>query len=1301
MKFALKIQGVYVRKKIAFAVSTALMTVTLSSMANIDNTRQILKTDTPKKIKTASHGSTVVSNIKRKFNPEENLAPGKHTYIVRLKDMPIATYDGSIQGFPATTPKVVKKDLYAQLSTSQLSAQQVRNALRIDFSSKATIEYSNFLENKQQNFLAQANNKIGAKLNLIHSYKNAFNGMAVSLTQSQAKVLSTLDDVAYIERERMEYVDTDTGPIHVGATQVWSGEGQGAVNMGEGVIIGIFDTGINSDHASFADIGGDGYDHTNPWGAGNYVGDCAGNFVEMCNDKLIGVRSYAVITNAYDDTTVFGSPPPAKNGEDYGGHGSHTASTAGGNIIKNAALVSGENGATESDGIVDESFSFEQISGVAPHANIVAYQICSPGDEGDTYTGCPTSAIIAALDDAIVDGIDVINYSISGGGDPWGSSAELGFLAAQEAGIFSAVSAGNSGPEAFSTVKNAPWYTVVGASTHGRSLNNFLTFNTTSYSFTDGTGPLISSVISAKPIAAINVNATNEDGCEEFIPDTFKDSIAVIQRGDCDFLVKVNNATSAGASAVVIYNNRDGNSSIVMGQLETTSIPSVMISENSGADLLADITANPTILLSIDPALKLNVGQADNMASFSSRGPNLTVPDIMTPSVTAPGVSIYAAYSDQQYGHDVSGTSPADYSFLNGTSMSAPHVAGAAAVLKSAHPTWTPDNIRSALMLTAVTDVRKEDNTTAADAFDMGSGSIRVNLAANSGLIMEETNGNYLKADPSMAGVPSSLNIPSMSNTKCIDICSWTRTFIATKDASWTVTAATADSANNKMTLSVTPTSFDINAGEKQTITVSADVSQADVDVWNFGGITLTAENTPDARLPVLVKVAENNLPSKIVIVANRSAGQITYANWSSKTLSGLASTLYQSQAVLEEVLSVPDQGTNSTTVTFADTVPYATFKISSAAPDVDLRVLDSSMNTIAESSGSDSNEAVSFIDLPAGTYFVAVDSFTASSQGASDNVAVTVSSTYLDDSSISNSVSTTIIERENDFDLTFNWSDVGNVNGLMLLTSTNAESIKIPWSIVQGAPDVKVVVTDDLAAGNQAMTPGITNAISFNIAPNLTNIDKVYTLSASISDDQEIANVNNGGVVANNTITWTITRAVGLSTNALSVGFDLIPFRAGTDNVLTLTNTLGSDTKTSTFSFGVAEVAPVAVVTGPTTVSEGGSVTFDGSMSSDGNRDDLTYVWTQNTGTSVSFGENANTMSFQAPQVSESERLSFQFTVSDINGNSDTKVVSISIVDKKEASSGSGSLGWFMLILLPLLLVHRKRHNSASKVEL
>ncbi|AZQ83051.1 GlyGly-CTERM sorting domain-containing protein [Colwellia sp. Arc7-635] len=1281
------------RNKVALAVSTALMSVSLSSMASIDDARQSIPAVATDKTKASVSNAAV-----QKFFFETDLAAGKYTYIVRLNDMALATYDGSIAGLAATNPRIAKKELFAKLAKSKMSSQQVRDELRLDTKSKEAVQYTNFLASKQQEFLSQAAGKIGKNAEVVYTYKNAFNGVALRLTQAEAAKLATISGVAFVERERMEQMDTDTGPTHIGATEVWEGEGPTAINMGEGVIIGVIDSGVNSDHASFADVGGDGYDHTNPWGAGVYVGDCAGDFASMCNDKLIGVRSYASVTDNYDDTEIFGDTPPAKNGEDYGGHGSHTASTSGGNIIMNVPLVSGDNGKAQSDGIVNEAFSFTQISGVAPHANIVAYQICNPGGTGDKYSGCPGAAIIAALDDAVKDGVDVLNYSISGGGNPWTSATELGFLAAQEAGIFSAVSAGNDGPEAFTTSKNAPWYTIVGASTHGRTLDSFVTFNDEEYLFIAGTGPVIGEVFSGAPVAAIDVEPANFTGCSAFAADAFKDSMALISRGGCGFLAKVTNAAAAGATSVVVYNNNTANEDevIAMGALETSTTPAVMVSLKSGTAILADLAANPAMTLTVDPAIKVTVAKGDDMADFSSRGPNLTVPDIMTPSVTAPGVSIYAAYADEQYGHDVTGTSPADFNFLQGTSMSAPHTSGAGAVLKSAHPTWTPDNIRSALMLTATTDVRKEDGKTDADVFDMGSGSIRVNLATDTGLIMDETFANYMRANPAVAGVPSSLNIPSMAATKCIDTCTWTRTFTATKDASWVVTANTPTTGTeaapiaSKMKLTATPASFDIKAGETKTITVTADVTEAEANVWNFGDVTLTSAGIPDARLPVLVQAAGNNLPTQMSVVANRADGSITYSGLKSVDLTGaLTAKAYEAKVIQENTLEVTDGDLDFFTITFDDVVPQAVFTTSSdEAPDADLRILDSTFTNIGSSGSSTSNEIVSFTNLPADTYYVVVDAFTASAPGATDKVDVKVLTTEFSDDSISETMTVALTQNEKDFDLTLNWTGAENTAGLIEVADADS-SVSLPWSIVLGEADITVVATDDLVAGSQTMTPGVANRVSFDIEPNFTNEDKVYTLTADVTAGQEIANVDNDGVVTENTVTWSITRAVGESTEMLSVGFDLIPRTASMNNEINLTNTLGSDTIETAYSFGVVEVAPVAKIAGLVTTSEGNTVTVDGSVSSDENGDTLTYSWVQLSGTPVSFDATAASFSFEAPKVSKDETISFELTVNDGNGNTSSASASASIVNEK---SSGGSFGWLMLLLTPMLFTRRKK---------
>jgi subtilisin family serine protease len=1177
-----------------------------------------------------------------------------------------------------------------------MTSQQVRNELRLDTKSKESIQYVNFLESKQVDFLNQARNTLGQDSKVVYQYKNAFNGLALNLTQDEAAKLSSLNSVAFVERERMEQMDTDTGPTLIGAPQVWEGEGPTAVNMGEGVIIGVIDSGVNSDHASFADVGGDGYDHTNPWGEGVYVGDCAGDFASMCNDKLIGVRSYASVTDNYDDVAVYGDTPPAKNGEDYGGHGSHTASTAGGNILNSVSLVSPEAGVAESDGIVNEDITFEQMSGVAPHANIVAYQICNAGDTGDTYSGCPGAAIIAALDDAVADGVDILNYSISGGGDPWTSSTELGFLAAQQAGIFSAVSAGNSGPAANTTSKNAPWYTIVGASTHSRVVSSFLTYNDKEYSFRDSSGTPIASTLTGNPILSLDVDAANFEGCSAYAAGTFTDAIALISRGSCSFVDKVTNATDAGATAVIVYNNKEFSDLFGMAGLENTTIPAIGISQTSGTLLLAELAANPDMEISIDPTVVVGTGPSDNMASFSSRGPNNTVPNIMTPSVTAPGVSIYAAYSDEQYGHDVTGTAPADYNFLSGTSMSAPHTAGAGAVLKSAHPTWTADNIRSALMLTATTDVRKEDGVTSADVFDMGSGSIRVNLATNTGLVMDETFANYIKANPSVSGKPETLNIPSMANTQCIDTCSWTRTFTATKDASWAVMTNTPSTGTvdepiaSKMALTVTPTSFDIVAGETQTITVTADVSASTENVWNFGDVTLTSAGMPDARLPVMVQLGGNNLPTAASIAANRADGSITYTGLKSKDLTGdVTAVAYESQVIEEVTLGVPDGSYGLHAVTFTETVPQVVFTTSSdEAPDADLVIYDSSFSAIGVSQGSDTNELVSFTDLAAGTYYAAIWAYTPSAPGATDAVNLQISTTNFNEDSISEVVTTSLMQNDGDFDLTINWSGASNNAGLVELKDADSNFV-IPWSISLGEADVVEDIATELMSGLQTMEPGVAQPVAFNIAPNFTNSDKVYTLVAEVTEGQEISNVNNDGVVEGNMVTWMITRAVGESTEMLSVGFDLIPRTASTGNEVSLSNTLGSDTVMSTYSFGVVEVAPVAMIMGLSNGPEESVMTMNASSSYDENSDELTYTWLQLGGSPVTFDSSAENISFDAPKVTADETISFQLTVEDGNGNSSTTAASAVIRNKPK---NGGSFGWLLLLVTPMLFTRRKK---------
>ena len=979
--------------------------------------------------------------------------------------------------------------------------------------------------------------------------------MALRLTQAEAQKLSALSDVAFVERERMERLDTDTGPIHVGAPQVWSGEGQSAVNMGEGVIIGVIDSGINSDHDSFADIGGDGYDHTNPWGAGVYVGDCAGDFASMCNDKLIGVHSYASVTDDYDDAAVFGDNPPAKNGEDYGGHGSHTASTAGGNILKDVPLVDQETGEAEGDGINTTGFEFGQISGVAPHANIVAYQICSPGDRGDTYSGCPGAAIIAALDDAVRDGVDVINYSISGGGDPWASSTEQGFLAAQEAGIFSAVSAGNDGPDANTTSKNAPWYTVVGASTHGREV----AFEKEIGTFTGGDtelatieGKSASQGITASIVWAGDYpNSNDPDGdpaqcLQPFPAGTFDGEIVVCDRGAIARVSKAINAEAGGAGGFVL-GNIDGGSNSVANDVYV--IPGIHINaENgnalrtwlaSGADHMATITAADG---------ELQIGQADDMADFSSRGGNNTVPDIMTPSVTAPGVAIYAAYSDQQFGHDVTGTAPADFAFLQGTSMSAPHTAGAGAVLKSAHPTWTPDNIRSALMLTAVTDVRKEDGTTAADFFDMGAGSIRVNLAHQTGLLMNETAANYTAANPEEGGDPKSLNIPSVANANCVGLCDWTRTVTATAAGTWTVEGATI---SDGLVITATPATFTLAEGESQAIAISVDAVGAESDVWSFGHVVMTSPDHPTARIPVSVQASNGNIPKKVNFDANRNVDSFLLEDVMAVEITEFTARSYGlTKADQAEATLAVDSDNSSAYDDLADginvtmhTIPEGAKRfvaeiLASASPDLDLRVgLDANGDGIPDedeevgiSATGTALEKVDLVMPEAGSYWVSVQNWAASEEGAED--AYTLATAIVDGEAGDNlSVEAdATVPALTEFDIRFKWSLDDGMYGDMYYGAVDLGTSMeragnlglVSVDLMRGMDDVTISSNADAYMERQDRVD-----YEVTVLANVTPGDRTYTVSAAIPDGMNLdeESVTGDATIDGNIITWTLVQ--------------------------------------------------------------------------------------------------------------------------------------------------------------------------------
>ena len=323
---------------------------------------------------------------------------------------------------PSTQPPAINTYIIQFANPPLATWLQTQNGEAFDFQSNTAVSYQNTLALQQQTILQSMGQTLDRPLTPQFRYTIAYNGMALKLSDAEVAQISQLPGVTAVYREQQYELATDAGPTWIGAENIWDGSGTPAniSSKGEGIIIGIIDTGINTDHPSFADVGGDGYNHTNPFGSGNYKGLCAST-PTLCNDKLIGQWDYV---DGYWESD---------GAEDNDGHGSHTAGTAAGNVVE--ASVTTPTGYTYQ----------KNISGVAPHANLIAYDAC--------FQSCPSSALLAAINQAVADGVDVINYSISGSSDPYNDPYCPGIFGSQRSRYFCGCrSAGNERSNSESTV---------------------------------------------------------------------------------------------------------------------------------------------------------------------------------------------------------------------------------------------------------------------------------------------------------------------------------------------------------------------------------------------------------------------------------------------------------------------------------------------------------------------------------------------------------------------------------------------------------------------------------------------------------------------------------------------------------------------------------------------------------------------------------------------------------------------------------------------------------------------------------
>ena len=829
--------------------------------------------------------------------------PGS-VYVVVMDGQSVYEYDGGVAGIPATKPAKAKK-----VNPQAANVQQ---------------------------YVAHLKGRHDAAINLagggkkLYDYTFGANGFAAVLTSTEAARLTQQPGVLAVMRDQMRTVQTDNSPRFLGLDApggLWQDLG-GQSLAGEDVIIGVIDTGIWPDHPSFSDRAGNAkgakkvYDPPTDW-----FGICQKGEQwnpSDCSDKLIGARYF----NAGFIQAAGGLPDHEYNSaRDAEGHGTHTASTAGGNAGVQAEIFGRD---------------FGTISGIAPRARIAAYK----GLWGGSGV---TSDLAAAIDAAVADGVDVINYSIGSDTPSLTGADELAFLFANDAGVFASISNGNAGPGAQTagSPASAPWITAVGASTQDRTfegsatLGNGATYTGASVTAgTDGQQPLVDS----EDVALAGADPDEAELCFPGTLDPAKVSgkVVLCLRGVNARVDKGLAVDQAGGVGMILYNPNDAQALVT----DTHWVPAVHINFSDGTAIKAYIDAAGAGATAEIGAGEKAPAQGSVMADFSSRGPNGAAFDIIKPDVTAPGVNILAGHTPTP--PLLEGGAPGQlFQSISGTSMSAPHVAGVAALLVQLHPDWTPDMIKSALMTTGRQDVVKEDTTTAADPFDFGAGHIVPNSAGDPGLVYTSSFNGYLAfmcdaapqvfADPAAtcatlggAGFSldaSDLNLASIGVAAVVDEQTVTRTVTSvTPGAStWTASITGIDGFD-----ATTPASFTLNEGESETFEITFSTTTAEPEEWSFGALTLT-DGTHTVRSPIALRATAVDAPDEAVVEGAAESGETTF-----DVNVGYAGTLTADGFGLaaDDDLAVhlnPDSDADIATDTFTDGVVFNDFTLTGA----------------------------------------------------------------------------------------------------------------------------------------------------------------------------------------------------------------------------------------------------------------------------------------------------------------------------------------------------------------------------------
>jgi subtilisin family serine protease len=673
----------------------------------------------------------------------------------------------------------------------------------------------------------------GAKIT--YRYNAVLGGVAVLVPKDQLDLLATLPGVKSVLPDKPQEGNTNLSPNFIHADQFWKFTNELGGRQGEGVIVGVIDTGIWPEHPSFSDPDPSGKPYSPP--PSKWQGNCEqpkdGSASITCNNKLIGARAFLETCKAIQGLAP-GEPDSAR---DVYGHGTHVTGTAAGNF-----------------GVKAELFGLPQgtVSGIAPRAHIAVYRTgCGASGSGRSFT----SDVVAAVQQAILDGVDIINYSVGGNADVYTEPAALAFFDAYKAGVFVSVSSSwaNDRPLDFTHIGHSePWTTSVVAATLPRLFLSEVTLSA------DGKKGKSSLKLTGASLTATRVEApvisaasVGDEFCGDSTPDgLFAGKIVVCKRGgQVPRVAKYSNVAAHGAVGILLVN--------IEGFKETIDdktfplIQSVHFDTKSGGKLLSFLAKQDNVKASISPSFP-GAGQADRLRIYMPGGAHQTL-GISKPDIAAPGHNIIAAMTPERpFDNEAQGEL---FDALSGTSMASPHVAGAAALLKGLHPDWTPGQIKSALMTTTAMSVTVPEGTqngtpggtvagTLAGPFDAGSGRLELKGAGHPGLTFDVPADDYFthKDDLWNVNYPS-LFIPAMPATLSVQR---TAHNVESSTAMWKLSI----SAPPDLKITV-PETLTIPANDDVTFDIAIDASQVPVGEVRHAVLLMKGPGSP--HLPITI----------------------------------------------------------------------------------------------------------------------------------------------------------------------------------------------------------------------------------------------------------------------------------------------------------------------------------------------------------------------------------------------------------------------------------------------------------------